>query len=72
MIRIKETFMRDDLFLSTKELARRWKLSTRTLERWRGLCLGPDFMKIGGRIRYTAETIQQYERGRFFAMQGGQ
>jgi hypothetical protein len=43
------------------ELARRWKLSPRTLERWRWLGQGPQYLKIGGRIVYRIADIEQYE-----------
>jgi hypothetical protein len=43
------------------ELARRWKLSPRTLERWRWLGLGPRHIKIGGRVVYRLEDIEAYE-----------
>jgi hypothetical protein len=43
------------------ELARRWKLSPRTLERWRWLGQGPQYLKIGGRIVYRVEDIEAYE-----------
>jgi len=43
------------------ELARRWKLSPRTLERWRWLGLGPVFIKVGGRVVYRLEDVEAYE-----------
>ena len=43
------------------ELARRWKLSPRTLERWRWLGQGPRYLKIGGRVVYRVEDIETYE-----------
>jgi hypothetical protein len=43
------------------ELARRWKLSPRTLERWRWLGQGPQYLKIGGRIVYRVADIEQFE-----------
>jgi hypothetical protein len=42
-------------------LARRWNISPRTLERWRWLKQGPDYLKIGGRIVYRLEDIEAYE-----------
>lgn len=49
--------------LGQKELARRWGLSTRTLERWRMQGRGPAFMKLGGRVVYRAEDVESYETG---------
>jgi predicted site-specific integrase-resolvase len=48
-------------FLNAKELAQRWKLSPSTLERWRWLGVGPNFVKIGGRIRYRLDEVEAYE-----------
>ena len=47
--------------LSEKRLARRWGLSHRTLERWRGTGEGPRFLKIGGRVVYRKADIKAYE-----------
>jgi hypothetical protein len=43
------------------ELAKRWKLSPRTLERWRWLGQGPQYLKIGGRVVYRVVDIEEYE-----------
>lgn len=43
------------------ELARRWKLSPRTLERWRWLGQGPRHLKIGGRVVYKLDDIEAFE-----------
>jgi hypothetical protein len=43
------------------ELGRRWALSPRTLERWRWLRQGPPYLKIGGRVVYRLEDIEQFE-----------
>ncbi|PIR38111.1 MAG: hypothetical protein COV35_07680 [Alphaproteobacteria bacterium CG11_big_fil_rev_8_21_14_0_20_39_49] len=45
------------------ELAKRWCVSTRTLERWRWLGRGPKYLKIGGRVVYRLEDIEAYEAG---------
>ena len=47
--------------LTQKELARRWTISHRTLERWRWTGKGPAFMKIGGRIIYRLEDVLAHE-----------
>ena len=44
------------------ELAARWKISPRTLERWRWTGDGPAFIKIGGRVVYRLEDVETYER----------
>jgi hypothetical protein len=43
------------------ELAKRWRISPRTLERWRWLAEGPRYLKIGGRVVYRIEDIEAYE-----------
>lgn len=43
------------------DLARRWCISPRTLERWRWLKTGPAFIKIGGRVVYRLQDIEAYE-----------
>lgn len=48
--------------LTQHDVAFRWSLSARTLERWRWRGLGPAYVKIGGRIRYRIEDIEEYER----------
>jgi predicted site-specific integrase-resolvase len=47
--------------LSQTELAARWNISHRTLERWRWTGEGPQFIKIGGRVVYRQEDIEAYE-----------
>jgi hypothetical protein len=47
--------------LNQTELSRRWKVSPRTLERWRWLGQGPRFMKLGGRVAYRLEDIEAFE-----------
>jgi hypothetical protein len=47
--------------LNQVELSRRWTLSPRTLERWRWLGQGPQYLKIGGRVVYRLDDIEAYE-----------
>jgi hypothetical protein len=47
--------------LNQIELARRWNISPRTLERWRWLGEGPVFLKLGGRVSYRLEDVETYE-----------
>jgi hypothetical protein len=47
-----------------RDLARRWSLSQRTLERWRWLGQGPRFLKLGGRVAYRLEDIEAFEAER--------
>ena len=47
--------------LNQVDLARRWNLSPRTLERWRWLRQGPPFLKLGGRICYRVDDVEAFE-----------
>ena len=47
--------------LSQTDLANRWRLSPRTLERWRFTGEGPRFIKLGGRVIYRLENIEAFE-----------
>lgn len=47
--------------LNQINLADRWNLSERTLERWRWLGEGPVYLKIGGRVLYRLEEVEAYE-----------
>lgn len=48
--------------LNQIDLANRWKLSPRTLERWRWQGEGPRFVKLGGRVVYRLEDVEAYEQ----------
>jgi hypothetical protein len=47
--------------LNQRELAERWNISARSLERWRWIGEGPRFLKLGGRVVYRLEDIEAYE-----------
>ena len=48
--------------LNQTELAARWKISPRTLERWRWAGEGPRYLKLGGRVIYRSSDIEAFER----------
>lgn len=48
--------------LNQLELAVRWRVSHRTLERWRWTGEGPRFVKLGGRVVYRVSDIEEYEQ----------
>ena len=52
---------RDVNCLTPRELADRWKLSIRTLERWRVHPCGPAWITIGGSIRYRMKDVLAWE-----------
>jgi hypothetical protein len=47
--------------LHQAELARRWRISPRTLERWRWLGRGPGYLKLGGRVVYRVVDVEAFE-----------
>jgi hypothetical protein len=47
--------------LNQVELSRRWAISPRTLERWRWLGQGPQYLKLGGRVVYRLDDVEAYE-----------
>jgi glucose-6-phosphate 1-dehydrogenase len=50
--------------LNQLELARRWALSPRTLERWRWTGVGPRYLKVGKRIVYRLSDVEAFEQER--------
>lgn len=44
-----------------QQLAKRWSLSTATLERWRTKGIGPKFIRLPGRVIYRLCDIEAYE-----------
>ena len=50
--------------LHQQQLADRLSVATRTLERWRWQGVGPKFIKVGGRVRYRIEDVEEYETSR--------
>lgn len=51
----------DTVHLSQKHLAARWRVAEATLERWRSDGLGPQYLKINGRVLYRLCEIQEFE-----------
>lgn len=47
--------------LTQDELAKRWRMSPRTLEGWRTLNTGPAYLKIVGRVIYRLMDVEAYE-----------
>ncbi len=43
------------------QLAERWKMSARTLQRWRTRQLGPSYVSLGRSIRYRLSDVEAYE-----------
>lgn len=47
--------------LTQEELAARWRISPRTLERWRSQAFGPRWLQLGGRLVYRMTEVRAYE-----------
>jgi predicted site-specific integrase-resolvase len=48
--------------LTQAEVAERWQMSERTLDRWRALGKGPAWLKLNDRVRYRLEDVEEFER----------
>ena len=57
--------------LNQRELAKRWGISPRTLERWRSIGFGPAFLKIGSRVAYRLVDIEAFETAQRQAIREG-
>lgn len=53
--------------LSEVELAQRWGVSSKTLQRWRSEGRGPHYLKLSKRVTYPLELITDYERNALHA-----
>ncbi len=58
--------MSDDLspaiqHLTQRQLANRWQVSSRTLERWRASGKGPRWLKLCGRVVYRLVDVRGFE-----------
>ena len=53
----------DRRVLNENELAQRWGLSPKTLQRWRSEGRGPRCVKLSKRVSYPLESVIEFERG---------
>lgn len=49
------------VFLTSRQLAKRWNINTATLRQWRWFKKGPQFQKMEGSIRYKLDVIESFE-----------
>jgi predicted site-specific integrase-resolvase len=49
------------MMLNEVELAERWNLSPKTLQRWRSEGRGPRFMKMSRRVVYPMDEVLEFE-----------
>lgn len=52
----------ETIHLNQYELDKRWRMSQRTLERWRWQGIGPVYLKLGMRVVYRLDDIEAFER----------
>lgn len=52
----------DRRVLTENELANRWGISPKTLQRWRTEGRGPYYMKLSKRVTYPLDVIIEFER----------
>ena len=52
----------DRRVLNENELAQRWGVSPKTLQRWRSEGRGPRYLKLSKRVSYPVEAILDFER----------
>lgn len=57
-------------YLNEFQVAERWGMSHKTLQRWRVERKGPDFLKIGGTVRYRLCDVEEFEQTRFTKCDG--
>ena len=50
------------IYLTQDQLAKRWQISPRTLERQRWIGAGPPYYKLNNLVRYLSTDIIEYER----------
>ena len=58
---IEENSKKEPSRLLERELADRWRMSQRTLQRWRYQGRGVAFLRIQKRIVYAVEDVEAYE-----------
>ena len=53
----------DTPFLTPRQLTDRWRgaITTGTLANWRSKGLGPNYVKLGGRVVYQLDQVEAWE-----------
>ena len=52
----------DRRVLNENELAQRWGVSPKTLQRWRSEGRGPRYLKLSKRVSYPLDAVVDFER----------
>lgn len=53
----------DDVLITEFELATRWRVTQRTIRRWRQEYRCPPHMRIGIKVFYCLSDVREFERG---------
>ena len=56
--------------MTQADLSHRWKVSPRTLERWRATGKGPCWLKLCGRVVYRLADVRSFEERHLHGSQG--
>lgn len=59
------------LYFRESELALRWRMSERTLQRWRQAGKVPRYLRLGGRVLYPIADVLAFEAGAAAGGRGG-
>ncbi len=57
--------MTQDVWLTRKEVADRWKMPDATLDQWAHLNRGPRYAKFGRHVRYRLSDVIDWENRQF-------
>ncbi len=60
-IKVLKTEKRTSPPLSDTDLAKRWKVSLRTIQRWRQAGRVPTYLSLGRQVSYRQEDVAEYE-----------
>lgn len=59
-----------EAFVTQHDMARRWKRSVRTIQRWRAEGYGPRATPIGGMVLYRIADVLEFEEAQRQAWEG--
>jgi hypothetical protein len=59
--RMSDETQQDWRYFDQHELAERWGVSPRSLERWRWRRTGPRWVKVGSKVRYREQDVLAFE-----------
>jgi hypothetical protein len=51
----------NSIFITEKQLADRWNISVKAIQRWRVVGQGPKWMKFGSAVRYPLAEVEKVE-----------